>query len=55
MKVYMKDKPHNFGYKHFVLCCDMGFAHRTKIYSGQKNEWANIKLSVLLFFPHFKG
>ena len=27
-KEYLKDRPHNFGYKYFVLCCDKGYAHK---------------------------
>ena len=46
MTVYIKDKPHNFDYEHFVLCCDLGFAHRTEIYSGQESEWGNVKFTV---------
>lgn len=38
MKMYMKDKPHKWGYKLFVLCGDMGFAHKFEIYSGQEND-----------------
>ncbi|XP_049855224.1 piggyBac transposable element-derived protein 3-like [Schistocerca gregaria] len=38
MKVYMKDKSHKWGYKLFVLCGDMGFAHKIEIYSGQENN-----------------
>ena len=30
----MKDKTHKFGYELFVLCEDMGFAHKT----GQEND-----------------
>ena len=26
----MKNKTHKFGYEHFVLCGDMGFAHKTE-------------------------
>ena len=37
-KVYIKDKPYNFGYEHFVLSCDLGFAHRTEIYGGEEKE-----------------
>ncbi|XP_049809528.1 uncharacterized protein LOC126252669 [Schistocerca nitens] len=38
MKVYMKDKPHKWGYKLFVLCGVMRFAHNIEIYSGQENN-----------------
>lgn len=38
MKVYMKDKPHKWGYKLYVLCGDMGFAYKIEIYSGQEND-----------------
>ncbi|GBM81934.1 Chimeric ERCC6-PGBD3 protein [Araneus ventricosus] len=38
MKIYMKDKPHKWGYKLYVLCGDMGFAHKFEIYSGQEND-----------------
>ena len=38
MKMYLKDKPHKWGYKLFVLCGDMGFAHKFEIYSGQEND-----------------
>jgi hypothetical protein len=38
MKVYMKDKPHKWVYKVFVLSRDMGFAHKIEIYSGQEND-----------------
>jgi hypothetical protein len=36
MKMYMKDKPHKWGYKLYVLCGDMGFAHKFEICSGQE-------------------
>ncbi|GBN05381.1 PiggyBac transposable element-derived protein 1 [Araneus ventricosus] len=38
MKMYMKVKPHKWGYKLYVLCGDMGFAHKFEIYSGQEND-----------------
>ncbi|GBN01523.1 PiggyBac transposable element-derived protein 1 [Araneus ventricosus] len=38
MKMYMKDKPHKFDYKDYVLCGNMGFDHKFEIYSGQKND-----------------
>jgi hypothetical protein len=34
----MKDKSHKFGYKLLELCVDIGFAHKTEIYSGQEND-----------------
>ena len=38
MKQYMKDKPHKWGYKLFVLSGEIGFAHKVEIYSGQEND-----------------
>lgn len=38
MKQYMKDKPHKWGYKLFVLSGELGFAHKVQIYSGQEND-----------------
>lgn len=38
LKVYMRDKPHKWGFKIFVLCGDKGFAHKFEIYSGQEND-----------------
>ena len=34
----MKDKPHKWGYKLFVLYGDMGFVQIFEIYSGQEND-----------------
>lgn len=38
MKQYMKDKPHKWGYKFFVLCGEMGYAYKIELYSGQEND-----------------
>ncbi|GBN35184.1 PiggyBac transposable element-derived protein 3 [Araneus ventricosus] len=38
MKMYMKDKPHKWGYKLYVLSGDIGFTHKFEIYSGQEND-----------------
>jgi hypothetical protein len=38
MRVYKNNKPHKWGYKCFMLCGDLGFAHKIVIYSGQEND-----------------
>jgi hypothetical protein len=36
MRVYKKGKPYKWGYKHFVLCGDMGFAHKIEFTLGRR-------------------
>ena len=38
MKAHMKDKFDKWAYKLFVLCGDIGFAHKIKINSGPEND-----------------
>ncbi|GBO18512.1 PiggyBac transposable element-derived protein 2 [Araneus ventricosus] len=38
LRQYMKNKPHKWGYKLFVLCSTSGFAYNFEIYSGQENS-----------------
>ena len=37
LKQYLPKKPHKWGFKLYVLCDLMGYAHKFEVYSGQEN------------------
>lgn len=38
LKQYLPNKPHKWGFKLYVLCDLMGYAHKFEVYSGQENS-----------------
>lgn len=38
MKQYLPNKPHQLGFKLFVLCSTSGFAHKFEIYPGYESK-----------------